>query len=139
MLVVNDNLTIPDSCFEWQYSRAGGPGGQHVNKVNTQAQLSFSVRDCQLLSEPVKARLIQLAGRRYLVDGRILLRCEQSRSQSANRDECLNRLRAMILSALIPPRKRKPTRPTLASRQRRLDTKTHRASTKQQRRAPAPD
>ncbi len=133
MFEINDQLSISEEYLRYQYARSSGPGGQHVNKVNTQVQLFFDVKQCPELSESIKRRLIELAGHRYSDKGIIVVRCDESRSQSANRQECLNRLRVLILAALKPPKKRKPTRPSLASRQRRLESKSHRGKIKQMR------
>ena len=121
-LVINDFLSIPDGELEFSFIRSAGPGGQNVNKVATAVQLRFDLAR-SVLPEPVRQRLRQLAGHRLNDDGTVLITARSHRSQERNREEALERLRALILAALVTPKARRPTRPTRASKQRRLDSK----------------
>lgn len=112
--------------------RAQGPGGQNVNKVSTAICLRFNIR-ASSLPESAKAALMMLQDRHITRDGDILIKAQNHRSQELNRQDALNRLNALIRRALTPRKARKPTRPTLASRERRLDGKKKRAQTKRMR------
>ena len=134
MLEIREGLCIPDSDLEWRVSRAGGPGGQHVNTTSTQVELRFDVDRCELLNEPVKERLRALAGSRLSKEGVLRVVSGASRSQLANKDDCEERLRALILEALKPPpKKRRPTKPSRAAQQRRIQTKKARGQLKKLR------
>ena len=131
---ITQNLWLPDQDFTWSFVRASGPGGQNVNKVATAAQLRFDLAGTESLAPPVKQRLKSLAGRRVTEDGALLIVARNQRTQEGNRREALERLAELVRRALVVPKVRKATRPTRASRERRLDTKTQRRSTKQLRR-----
>jgi ribosome-associated protein len=113
---------------------ASGPGGQNVNKVATAVQLRFNLAGCASLPEGVKARLAALAGRRLNHDGVVVITANRFRTQLQNRDDARARLLEMIRAAAIAPVFRKPTRPTKASKTRRLEAKSQRADTKRLRR-----
>lgn len=109
--------------------RAQGAGGQNVNKVSSAVHLRYDVRACSL-PEAVKERLLALRDQRITDEGVVVIKAQTSRSQEANREEALRRLQELVDSVATPPRVRKPTRPTLASRKRRLEGKTQRSEIK---------
>ncbi len=121
---IHDALSIPDADLQVSFVRGSGPGGQNVNKVASAVQLRFDLAGTQVLAEPVKQRLRTLAGRRLTDEGAILIIARSHRSQDQNRREAAERLRQLILRALPAPIVRKATRPTRASRERRLQSKT---------------
>jgi ribosome-associated protein len=112
----------PDEIHE-SFMRAGGPGGQHVNTTSSAVQLRFDVRHSPSLPDDVRARLERLAGHRLTRDGVLVLQSQGQRSQKRNREEALERLVDLVRAAARPPVKRKPTKPSKASKQRRLDSK----------------
>jgi ribosome-associated protein len=130
---ITPEVTLPDHDFEWSFVRASGPGGQNVNKVATAAQLRFDLAGTQSLAPAVKARLRSLAGRRVTENGALLILARNQRTQEGNRREALERLTELVKRALVAPKPRKATRPTRASRERRLDGKTQRRGTKRLR------
>jgi len=134
MLQVTREISIDEEEVRVKFVRASGPGGQHVNKVATAAQLRFNVSGSPSLPEAVKARLIRLAGRRVTADGVLVIDARRYRTQERNRQDALDRLVRWIRRAATPPRPRRRTRPTPASRKRRLESKRRRGLTKQQRR-----
>jgi ribosome-associated protein len=133
VLEVTPTLVIPDTDLSFAFVRASGPGGQNVNKVSSAVQLRFDMQGSTALSDAVKSRLRALAGRRVTDDGAILIIARNQRSQDHNRREALERLADLIQRALVVPKTRRATKPTRASRERRLDTKTHQQQTKQRR------
>lgn len=133
MIRVNAEIQLDEREIQEDFVRASGPGGQNVNKVSTAVQLRFDVARSPSLPEPVRARLITLAGRRVTQDGVLIIEAERYRSQRRNRDDALERLLALIREACEVDKPRRPTRPTLASKKRRLDSKQRRGVTKKLR------
>lgn len=133
MLVVAPHLAIPDAELSERFVRAGGPGGQNVNKVSTAVELRFDVRASPTLPEPVRARLLARRDRRLTDDGVLVISAQRFRTQERNREDARERLLELIRAALVVPRKRVATKPTRASKERRLGAKKRRASVKQGR------
>ncbi|MEI6984722.1 MAG: alternative ribosome rescue aminoacyl-tRNA hydrolase ArfB [Rhodospirillaceae bacterium] len=136
MIPVTASITLDDSEIEESFVRSSGPGGQNVNKVSTAVQLRFDVRGSPSLSESVRLRLMRLAGRRLSRDGVLILIAQRFRTQDRNRQDALDRLLELIREAAIPPIPRRPTRPTLGSKKRRLEAKGRRSEVKRLREEP---
>jgi len=139
MIPVTDTIRIDEREIEESFIRASGPGGQNVNKVSSAVQLRFDARHSPSLPEAVRQRVQRLAGTRLTQDGVIVITAQRFRTQEANRRDALDRLVALIAKAAEPPKPRKKTRPTLASKKRRLEGKTRRAGIKAMRGRPARD
>jgi ribosome-associated protein len=136
MLEVNDKIRIPDREFTWTFARSGGPGGQNVNKVASKAVLHWNVDQSPSVPFEVKARLFAQQSRRFFADGALILSSQRFRDQERNRQDCLDKLRLMLLEASVPPKPRIATRPTRGARQRRLQDKRQQALRKARRRFP---
>ena len=129
-LDIAPGLAIADDELEWKFIRASGPGGQNVNKVSSAVQLRFNLPFNISIPVAARNRLRQLAGQKHLDDGTILIAARSERSQDQNRRAALERLAALIRAALVEPKPRRKTRPTKASKERRIDSKKRRGATK---------
>jgi ribosome-associated protein len=139
VITITDRLSIQDDEVEIRHARASGPGGQHVNKTSTAIELRFDVRGSPSLPEDVRLRLEGLAGSRLTLDGVLVLFAQGSRSQEMNRQEAVERLVELIQQAAHRPKPRKKTKPTYASKLRRLEGKATRSGVKARRGKPALD
>ncbi len=135
-LTVSKTLSLAPEEIRITYIHASGPGGQNVNKVASAAQLRFSVDDSPSLPDELKDRLRKIAGRRINRNGELIITARRFRSQARNRDDALRRLVTLVRRAARPPKTRVATRPSKASKQRRLDAKTRRGRLKSSRRKP---
>lgn len=134
-LRVNSRLQIPLSEFEFTFARSSGPGGQNVNKVNSKALLRWPVRASAALPEAVRGRFLQAFGNRVTSEGDLLISSQRYRDQGRNVEDCLEKLRVMLAQAAAPPARRKRTKPSRGSIERRLQTKRLRSEKKQGRRS----
>jgi ribosome-associated protein len=139
MIRITDTIAIDEREIEESFVRASGPGGQNVNKLATAVQLRFDVQHSPSLPEDVRARLQKLAGRRLTQEGVLVISAQRYRTQERNRQDALDRLTALIERAAEPPTPRRATRPTAASRQRRLESKRLRGTVKRLRSGPPSD
>lgn len=136
MIYVTDNLAIDEGELDIRAARASGPGGQHVNKTSSAIELRFDVAATPSLPEDVKMRLVKIAGSRMTLEGELLIFAQTHRSQEMNRQDAVGRLIALIQRAAEAPKPRKRTRPTKASKERRLAQKSRRAEVKTMRGRP---
>lgn len=139
MIQLTPSIAIDESEIEESFVRASGPGGQNVNKVSTAVELRFDARRSASLPNEVAIRLMKLAGSRLTQDGVIVITAQEHRSQSRNREEALARLVELIRQAEVRPKVRRATKPTKASKERRLASKEKRSSVKSTRGKPSFD
>ncbi len=133
MIVAAPNITLNEDELHWQFIRASGPGGQNVNKVATAVQLRFNVRRSDSLPQEVRERLLRQQAHRLTAEGELLIEAKRFRSQERNRQDALKRLLALILLATVKPKVRLPTKPTLASKQRKRVEKQRQSEIKRGR------
>jgi ribosome-associated protein len=138
-LIVTPAIRIDPAEMTLSFIRASGPGGQNVNKVSSAAQLRFDLMGSPALPAGLKARAARLAGSRLTSDGVIVITADRFRTQALNRDDAVARLLELLRDAATPPKPRRKTRPTLASKQKRLEGKAKRSGVKSLRRGPAGD
>jgi ribosome-associated protein len=129
---ISQRVTIPEREIEWQFIRSSGAGGQNVNKVSTAAQLIFDI-NASSLPDMYKERLLALRDHRITQSGKIIIKCQETRSQLTNRELALEQFVALVRSVSAPRKKRIPTKPSKAAQQRRVDAKKKRASIKAMR------
>jgi len=130
MIRITDHIAIDESEISESFIRASGPGGQNVNKLSTAVQLRFDVRRSPSLPDEVRARLERMAGRRLTNDGVLVITAQRYRTQERNREDALARLVELVQAATVRPVRRRPTRPTFASKRRRLEGKKRRGDIK---------
>ncbi len=139
MIRITNDIVLDEKEIDEQFVRASGPGGQNVNKVATAVQLRFDVARSPSLPERVRERLKRLAGRRLTGDGVLVIDARRFRTRERNRRDALDRLVALVRKAAVAPTPRKATRPTLASKRRRLESKQRRGALKRSRRGVTPE
>lgn len=134
LIPINRHLFLDDSEIEESFTRASGPGGQNVNKVSSAVQIRFDLSGSRSLPKDVRERLARLAGRRLTRDGVIVIIAQRYRTQERNRRDALDRLIALVRRAADAPTPRRPTKPSRAAKERRLEAKARRAGLKESRR-----
>lgn len=135
MLEVTPRVRIPLDEIEFTFVRSSGPGGQNVNKVNSKAVMRWPATTSASLPDDVRSRFIERYGSRLTNEGALVVASQRYRDQAKNIDDCLERLREMLLSVATPPKRRRPTRPTRGSIERRLTSKRRRSTKKEGRRS----
>ncbi len=133
MIVITDHISLDENELQWDFVRSSGPGGQNVNKVATAAQLRFDVLKSPHLSEEIKRRIRQAAGRRMTADGVLIITARRFRYQERNREDALERLVVLIRQAAVPPKRRIKTRPSQSAREERIREKKLKGDRKQKR------
>ena len=136
---ITPNLHIPDEELAFTFARSGGPGGQNVNKVASKAILHWNLAANTTLPDDVRQRLRTQQAGRLTTDGVLVLHCQRFRDQPKNIDDCHAKLRDMVVQALHPPKQRRATRPTRASKRRRVEAKRKQSQRKAGRRRPSDD
>jgi ribosome-associated protein len=122
-LLVDERITLPASTLVWTAVRASGPGGQNVNKVSSKVELRFDLEGCEVLAEPVRARLRAIAKNLLDADGWVLITSQKTRDQAKNLADAREKLRLLVVRALEVPKLRRPTKPTRGSQRRRVEGK----------------
>ncbi len=135
MLTINDKIQIPDEELEFSFARSSGPGGQNVNKVNSKAVLRWQILESPSVPQEVKERFLEKYANRVSSNGELILSSQKYRDQSGNIENCLEKLEAMLLSVLLVQKPRRPTKPSLAARERRSQSKQLQSKKKEQRRS----
>jgi len=135
MLEITPSFSIDERELQFDFIRAAGPGGQNVNKVATAVQMRFDITNSSLASD-IKGRLIQLAGKRVNADGVLMLEAKRFRTQEQNRADAILRFIELVRKALVKPKPRKKTKPSAASKEKRLKAKRVKGATKRLRNAP---
>ena len=130
-MLVADHV-VPDSELSWTFSPSGGPGGQHANRSNTRAEVRFDLARSPSIPESLKEHMLRRLGKR-VVDGVVSVTADETRSQTQNRRIAVERLASVLNEAAHRPRRRRPTRPTASSRERRLEQKKRRSGVKRER------
>ena len=139
MIEIPPNISLDEAELEFSFIRASGPGGQNVNKVSSAVQMRFDARRSPSLPNEVSVRLQKLAGSKLTLDGVIVITANRHRTQERNRADAIERLSALIAKAAVAPVKRRPTKPTKASKERRLESKSRRSGVKSLRGRPDGD
>lgn len=132
-LKISRRVAIPQAEFAWDYMRSSGPGGQNVNKVNSKVRLTWNVTESPSLPEDVRDRFRSKYASRINNEGRLVIDSQRYRDQLRNKQDCLDKLHAMVTAVLHPPKRRKPTKPTKGSKERRLAEKKKRSEKKTSR------
>lgn len=130
---INDRLTVPDHEFQFDFARSGGPGGQNVNKVNSKAVLTWDFAANTTLPDDVKIRFREKFGNKLTKEELVVIAADEYRDQKRNIAACEEKLREMILAVAVPPKKRRPTKPSRAAKEKRLDQKKSRGDIKKNR------
>ena len=138
MLRISRDIVIDENDFDISFVRASGPGGQNVNKLSTAAQLRYDIGHAQLAPD-VHERFVRIAGQRLTKDGVVVIHAQRVRTQERNRQDAIDRLTAMLREASVRPTPRRATKPTYASKQRRLEGKKRRSDIKSRRGGPGYD
>ena len=133
MIQITDTFALNENEIQLEFIKATGPGGQNVNKVSSAVQLRFDAAGSSAISDEIYERLKKIAGRRMTTAGILMIKANRFRSQEQNRQDAINRLVLMIQRAIETPKHRRPTKPSVASRQRRLAIKRHRGEIKRRR------
>ena len=134
MIHISNTITLDDNDIQMDFIRASGPGGQNVNKVSSAVQLRFDAAGCATLNDSIRQRLKKIAGKRMTAEGTLIIKAQRYRSQEQNRQDAIDRLVAMIRQSIQVPKYRRPTKPSKASKRRRLTAKRRRSDLKRQRR-----